>query len=489
MQAHLRPLNRATPNLIADGQRPRRRRPPLLLPLLAGLLAGASVLAVGLLPLTWGALLLIALVGGCAAVLTGQPRRVLLAVCILDTPLEWDKYLGFQEQWGNLGAIGGFSISLTTLCLLILSLLWLIEWLHKRDVRYQSWLHPLAPLLLYVGFVALSVMKAIDPVFSLHELWILAQTAWLFAYVVAHTQTRSDLNFLITIVMGGLILESCIAIGGVLAGIQEISIAGFRVDVYYGRAAGTLGSPNTLSSYLVPPLLIALGVLLGNKGQRVVASVAMLLGSAALVLTQSRGGWLAGGIALLIFGTLALRHGWISSRTVMVGVVVATVIGTVLGGTVIERLTGVDGGSAMARLPLMRLAWAMIADNIFLGVGANQFALRSADYLTGSLGDAWLNTVHNKYLLVWAENGIGGVLAFVWMLNVLLRRAWRGMQSTDLDHAKISLALFAAVCGQAIHMLFDVYHSRPQVQAFWLLAAVVTIVEMQRHLQENEEGI
>jgi O-antigen ligase len=85
----------------------------------------------------------------------------------------------------------------------------------------------------------------------------------------------------------------------------------------------------------------------------------------------------------------------------------------------------------------------------------------------------FLFVVHNKYLLVWAETGIVGLLAFLGFLFATVHRGWQGWRFRDRLLSPLALGLTVAIAGQMVHMFFDVFHSRPQVQTLWLAAALV----------------
>jgi O-antigen ligase len=140
---------------------------------------------------------------------------------------------------------------------------------------------------------------------------------------------------------------------------------------------------------------------------------------------------------------------------------------------IVDRLSGSDKGSAQSRFPLMHLAWNIIRDHPLTGVGANNFAVILGDYVTPQFSREWIYTVHNKYLLVWAELGLGGLIAFVWFLGETLRKSWACVRTADPLLAPLALGFTAAIVGQMTHMFFDVFHSRPQVQSLWVVAAVV----------------
>ena len=140
--------------------------------------------------------------------------------------------------------------------------------------------------------------------------------------------------------------------------------------------------------------------------------------------------------------------------------------------TISRRLTGDDVGSARGRVPLMMMAWNIISDRPAFGVGANNYtqALRPR---TPEFGNEWLFTVHNQYLLVWAETGVVGLAAYLWFLLATLRRGWQVWKRADPVLAPLSLAFTAALMGQMIHMQVDIYSSRPQIELLFVVAALI----------------
>ena len=88
-------------------------------------------------------------------------------------------------------------------------------------------------------------------------------------------------------------------------------------------------------------------------------------------------------------------------------------------------------------------------------------------------GGDWVFTVHNKYLLVWAETGIPGMVTFLVFLMTTLRRGWRVWTAGDAFLAPLALAFTAAVVGHMIHMSADLFSGRFQLQLLWLVAALI----------------
>jgi O-antigen ligase len=140
--------------------------------------------------------------------------------------------------------------------------------------------------------------------------------------------------------------------------------------------------------------------------------------------------------------------------------------------TISTRLTADDVGSARARVPLMVTALEIIGDHPQLGVGANNYVAALPRYESTFPGE-WLYTVHNRYLLVAAETGLGGLIAFVWFLAVTIRRGWVRWRRKDVLLSPLALGLTAALAGQMVHMLVDIFNSRSAVQLLWVVAALI----------------
>jgi len=273
----------------------------------------------------------------------------------------------------------------------------------------------------------------------------------------------------------GLGFESLIMIGLRIIGHSvDISVISARIDSGM-RVGGTVGGPNTAGGYLSLLLALALSVLFTRLGRfhKWLATLAFGLGIIALFLTFSRGGWIAVALSVTAACLFAWYRGWLSPTVPAVIVVVVLLVAFFSQGAIVERLFGNDNGSANSRIPLMRIAYRMIMDNLMFGVGANNFAIVMLQYAKLGVTGIWLYVVHNKYLLVWAEIGTGGFLAFIWFLVATVRQGWQGWLFKDRLLSPIALGLAVAILGHTSHMLFDTFQSRPLVQLLWLNAALI----------------
>jgi O-antigen ligase len=338
------------------------------------------------------------------------------------------------------------------------------------------------PLLVYVVIVALSVVLARDANLAGFQLFLLVQAFLLYLYVLHSVRCRQDILFIVTMLMISLILVSLTMIGVRFVG-HNISVGNIsaRIDSFL-RVSGTFGSPNAAAAYLTLMLAPALSVLLSRvrSEYKWLAAVGFTLGSVALVLTFSRGSWISFIVSVAILCLLAWRRGWLSPTLpiIVIAVIATLTLFSPLQDLFFARLFGDDGGSAQSRVPLIWLAFRMIRDHPVLGVGANNFAIMIERYANSEFSRNWLYTVHNQYLLVWAETGIIGLVAFISLLFTVLRRGWQGWRANDRFLSPLALAFTAAILGHLLHMFVDFFNQRPQVQLLWLIAGLVTAIHI-----------
>ena len=206
------------------------------------------------------------------------------------------------------------------------------------------------------------------------------------------------------------------------------------------------------------------------------AATAFGLGTIALVFTLSRGAWISFAFAIPVFFFFAWRRGAVSSRHVLLVGAVIVLVCTTVSGALYGRLFEEEGASASSRIPLMQLAQLVIEDHPFLGIGANNFALVVWRYVGPNFSGEFIHSVHNKYLLVWAETGIVSLAAFLWFLTSTLGRGWLCWQREDAKLAFPALAFAIAIAGQMLHMGVDIFTARPQIQLLWIVAAIISAI-------------
>jgi O-antigen ligase len=187
---------------------------------------------------------------------------------------------------------------------------------------------------------------------------------------------------------------------------------------------------------------------------------------------------------MMIFCVLAVARGWLHPLSLIALVLAVMIVLGLLSGVIFERITADDNGAAYSRVPLMEIAFRIIKDYPVLGIGANNFSIVIPSYVSAYSG-VWVHTVHNKYLLIWSEIGLGGLLSFLWFLGAAIWQGWRALHTQDRVLSSLAMGLMAGLIGQMAHMMVDIFNDRPQVQAVWMLAALLAALD---HLYTSYQG-
>lgn len=461
-------------------QRLREELPQWVMAGIGGLLIGGYVIMVAYIPEKWAVLSLVAVAGFFVLVIVGNLRMALLATLLLDIPLQVDANFQFVQTLDKVPFVNGYNVSVTSGVLVLLYLIWIAEIVTKRERLPVRPSKAIIPLLVYLGFAALSMFVAPHFEYSTMELFLLFQMFLVYVYVVGTVRTESEIQIITVFLLIGLILESLVMIAVRLRG-EGLNLPFLLVRIDESmRVGGTVGSPNGAGGYLAMALSISLGAIFAdtNRWPRLLPVTALGLGLVALLFTGSRGAWLGLFVAIV---AIYLQLGNRVKRSVVPLLTVPSVFLIILilfKDTLLLRFLGDDGGSAAARWPLIQLAFLMVKRNPVLGVGLNNFIFAAPDYLTFQISQSWFSTVHNKYLLVWSEIGTGGLIAFIWFLVATLYRGW---QIRKVDHPQFSplaAGYTAAVVAAMVHMLVEIYQGRAQIQMLWLIAAVVAVLNV-----------
>ncbi len=409
-------------------------------------------------------------------------QRILLAIVLLNVSIGIEKHFFLREEIASLGSLGGLRISLTNIALIGLYVAWLIRTVIQPRTsapRRESLSKVTLPATLLVLFYLLSLLVAGDTTLGLFEVWSVLELFLLYLYIAWAETSREDVLFIVRILLLGLIVQSLLMLAQAGGLVGDIDFYGIKARAEFAgdnRVSGTIGSPNPAAAYLAMMMALALGVLLTDADRRdkYLAGLGLAAATIPLIFTQSRGGWISFSVGLasvLVFGRRKVS--WKSLRIVTVVLILLIIP---FAGAIKERLQNDDNGSAAARMPLNRLAGNMIADHPLMGVGANNFAVAMQSYLTHGFSGEFLYTVHNTYLLVWTETGIGGLIAFVWLLVAVIRQGSRCWQSRDNLFAPLALGCTAAVLGFMVQMLFDPYRGGAATHLLWLFAGLVTLM-------------
>ena len=244
-----------------------------------------------------------------------------------------------------------------------------------------------------------------------------------------------------------------------------------RPEEYWDRASGSFICPNHLAGFL--EMVLPIGVALTVTGRvsvvtRIGLAYASLVILAGLAATQSRGGWLATGVAMLmLFLFLVQTKG---QRWIALGLL-AVVLGTgswLYSRSISQRVTAtyVSGHERDIRLRLWVSAAKMWQDNPWWGVGADHFDYRFRQYREAVDKTQFrAGRAHNDFINTLADYGLVGLALILLPIGVgawSVFRCWRYVQRGGGDfgekksnRAAIVLGAAAGLGALLIHSFFD----------------------------------
>jgi O-antigen ligase len=189
--------------------------------------------------------------------------------------------------------------------------------------------------------------------------------------------------------------------------------------------------PNGVATFLGGIIFLAAALALTQKqwGRRIVGGVGVGLMALALVMSGSRGAWLA--VAVVTALWLALHWRLARVFAVVVGILALGLIVYVIVRGDITVLGDVPVAGRLLgalflrpdRLDVYRNSVYLIQDLPLTGIGlGEQFAMVYARYAL-LIQYPFLTYSHNLYLEVWLEQGLLGVVALLWLMAALYQAA------------------------------------------------------------------
>ncbi len=198
-----------------------------------------------------------------------------------------------------------------------------------------------------------------------------------------------------------------------------------------GRAVATLGNPNVLGEYLILIIPIAVSMIFGfGEGLRRIPAVfcTAILG-ACLILTWSRGAWLALLLAALVFLFVWNKRSlWI----IFAGIAALPILPSILPESIISRFASIGNmadSSTSYRVYIWRATVEMIEDNLVSGIGIGEGSWDAVYPMYSYMGIEAAPHSHNLYLQILLEIGIFGLIVFAVFLFMLYQSGFTFFKS------------------------------------------------------------
>ena len=288
----------------------------------------------------------------------------------------------------------------------------------------------------------------------------------IFAFILMHAVTSARRA---VVVLGGLAIAG-IAVCVPNSVIVLQALLTHTYDVIQTPPVVIYTTANALALFIGPLIAIASALALHARDRyiRVGSIVFLLVAVPGMMLSFSRGGYLA--MAAVVVG-LALSHRrrvWLLAGAAGAGILVA-LIPPVFHRIAVEfqNTNGTTFFGRAGRIELWTATLKMLREHPLFGAGLSGFADRIAPFWNADHPERFIDP-HNIALNFWVEMGVLGMIAFAWIMVTAFRVTWRGWREASGEWRTIELALLLALVAVVVHGLVDVpYFKNDLSLLFW----------------------
>ena len=268
------------------------------------------------------------------------------------------------------------------------------------------------------------------------------------------------------------------------------------------RANGLIADANGMAESIGPLMFVPLYLLIRSReigrATRILAAASYGFALVAMVLSLSRGNWLAffaahGVFLLLVNRRLLLAS--VATAAILVPLGLPLMPGivreriewtTTAGSTVYQVPLAVNlEGSAAARVVFARIGLDMFLDSPVWGHGLNSFSFRTPEFGAkyGVLGH---KDPHNLVVMMASEAGMIGLAMLAWLIFAISRCGRVLWRSDSKDYLLGAVLLAAATHDLIANLSSTALLHVPQISAqFWVMYALVARASAERFAEQE----
>ncbi len=320
-------------------------------------------------------------------------------------------------------------------------------------IKKLGWLNLVTVLFLLAGII--STLVSPDKIHALGELKAFIIEPILFFYALILTiKTEDDLK---PVLRWLFMAAGLIALFGIVQYFTYLHLplrfwgTGSEVE----RITSVFDYPNALALYLAP--LFGFYIVLWAKKYNLfnrtwILPVGLLIMLGAIILTFSRGAWLA--IALTLILLFFKQFSWKK----WIGPVLITIVLLLFLKPVSDRVKlGLADPSSLAHFELQKVGWQKVWQSPVLGNGLHGFQALGVSY------------PHNIFLNFWLELGLLGLVSFAGIICLVF-------QQYKIRPSALTLASGVFMMILILHGLVDVPYFKNDLSIlFWFVAAVAYV--------------
>lgn len=368
--------------------------------------------------------------------------------------------------------------------LLALALVTLVSLIFKAVKRphFHFYISPIfIPLLLYYLVMLYATVTSVSFRDSAGEFLIPVAGLIYLLVIINLFDSKEKLNrFIFCLAVAG-IITAVYAIYQYYTGASALELKKEWVDLtqnpeIMNRAYAVFENPNLLAQYMVLLAALSLGAAFNavRLWQRVFFALTVALTTFCLILTYSRGGWLAFLVALIVFALFKNR------LLIQVLAVIGAIAYLFMPSAIIHRfsmITSLKDTSNAYRLDTWNSTLSLIKTHWETGVGLGRKAFARV-YYTHMINSNVVPHSHNLYLQLISEFGILGLAVFCWLLVGIFRLGLKLSAARNTGIRNLNAGVIGALAGFLTHSVVDYFLWYYKLGIlFWLLVAIVLVLE------------
>ncbi len=408
---------------------------------------------------------------------------------------------------------------LTFNILVIIGLMfWKLKMVNKEEVKITR--TPLnLPVLAFMVICPLSLLWSNSPMVSLLELPLFLAGPILYFIVVNNIKDDDQINRLLTPL---LIISSVLGIYGIFQ-YNGIDFSFWKANIGRQQVFGLFGNVNYFAEYMIIPLPLTISLFFATQKRtyKILLLVGILAMGGSIILTLTRGSYLAIGISSIFMFLLYLTSrgkGFVKEHKKIFIFILALIILVTFffalpnplnkPGTAISKIKSRISISQLTKDYSLRRRFAtwkfttmIIKDYPILGSGLGTFKYNSLNYQANFFDQGENRSLypygiadkaHNEYLQLGAEIGILGLGIFLWIVITYFNYGIKLLKRIEDKYKQgIIIGLMGGIVAVLIDAIFGFpLHLPATLVLFWLfIGLIVSLNHSENHSGQEVKTI
>jgi len=407
--------------------------------------------------------------------------------------------------------------TLAEVLVLLALMFWGLKMISSEEIKFTSTSLNF-PILSFIAICVLSLIWSNSFFVSLKELPLFLAGPLLYFIITNNINDERQISRVLNVL---LIVGGLFGIYGILQ-YNKIDFSFWIRNIGRQQVFGLFGNVNYFAEYLIVPLPIAVSIFFAsrNKFKKILLLIGILAMGGSLILTFTRGSYLAVGISLIFMFFLYLivrgKNFLKENKRIFILILITILVVTFLfafpnplnkPGTVISKIKGrisitqfSRGSSLKRRIAIWKFTALMIKDHPLVGSGIGNYKYNSLTYQAKFFEQGqnrslypygFATKAHNEYLQLGAEMGTIGLGIFIWLIISYFSYGLKILKKIkDKYRQGIIIGLMGAVIVVLVDGIFGFpLHLPATIILFWLALGFTEAVGLKEEVDARENNI